>query len=175
MNGVIHWRNRSYSSNKDEVIVAFDFTEEKFSVIPLPESIVQGIAQRPISGCVTRSILCTTMEGHLAITNSKVGISEPLIFWILKDSSKQVWIKKAFSRPSYMNQELCRAIGTLPTGEVIIKPAKNSHQCWLYYYDVTNNTSRKVEFTGLPSQEYYPGVRTGYNVLYHGFVESLYF
>ncbi|KAL5699615.1 hypothetical protein ACHQM5_030493 [Ranunculus cassubicifolius] len=173
-NGAIHWRNTNphlVSKVPDkEVIVAFDFTTEKFRVIPIPDYIARGKTNQSLGAL---KLLGAMAGGHLALYDSLQRTKNNTVsIWLLQDYVNQVWINKTFEFP--LDDEVCEPIGTLPSGEIIMKPGRDARQCWLYYYDLEKNTSRRVEFTSLPSQEYCQGYRSGGQVNIYHFVENLY-
>ncbi|KAL5720810.1 hypothetical protein ACHQM5_013443 [Ranunculus cassubicifolius] len=173
VNGVIHWKNRGECPLRppdEQVLVAFDFADEKFSVIPLPEYIFASTEDN----MGYSQLLQVVEEGQMALGDSWNSTNiNTITLWILEDYAKQTWIQKRFDMPLDMQQDMCRFIGVLANGQVIMRHMRIKPIFCLYYHDLVKQVSRKVEFTRIPSQAFCPNFQFGSHVTVTQFVESL--
>ncbi|KAL0004098.1 hypothetical protein SO802_011659 [Lithocarpus litseifolius] len=72
--------------------------------------------------------------------------------WILKDYHNHVWVKEKFCIPFYWGDWQPFPIGTIPSGEIILKALKNTG--WVIFYDMEGQGFEVVDITGLPEWVY---------------------
>ncbi|CAL5394649.1 unnamed protein product [Camellia sinensis] len=166
VNGVIHWRNRSYYIPKPsppmsaDVIVTFELKNERFQMIPLPRGPSRMHRLRELGGHL---VACDEYTEH--------GWEE---LWILQDYENWIWVKEIMMPTLDWGREGDPYIvGAIQTGEILPQPSR-IHDLWnIYYYDRNRKSFRKIKITGLPDSEF-PDKR-GRNALHvTHYVENLF-
>nr|XP_023880345.1 F-box/LRR-repeat protein At2g40920-like [Quercus suber]POE75916.1 f-box/lrr-repeat protein [Quercus suber] len=155
INGAIHWLT-CYGDS----IVAFDLKDENFRLTPLPHDYKEE-TYAPIRFKYERLI---EVGGRLALIGDTVYKGDYIMhMWILKDYHNHVWVKKRMLYPvSWINCGQPVPIGTISTGEILLKPLslyKTKRLVWLLFYDMDGRGFKKVDITGLPEWVYSGGPR----------------
>ncbi|XP_075665269.1 F-box/kelch-repeat protein At3g04660-like [Castanea sativa] len=155
VNGAIHWLTMYGDS-----IVAFDLKDENFRLIPLPHD----LKKKKKNSAPFRLEFERLVELHgclalVADVYSGVEADYMLQLWMLKDYLNHVWVMKTILFPfecSDCGQPV--PIGTIPTGEILLKPRSLSKSpAWLLFYNTEGHCFKKVEITGLPEWVYSGG------------------
>ncbi|KAF3955134.1 hypothetical protein CMV_019621 [Castanea mollissima] len=144
IDGVIHWLPQYGNS-----IVAFDLKDEKFRLIPRPHDYKAENFILPLNRLIE-------LGGCLALVADKYKYAKRddsiLQLWILKDYHNRVWFKEKFCIPFYWGDCQPFPIGTIPSGEIILKALKIT--CWVIFYDMEGQGFKVVDITGLPEWVY---------------------
>ncbi|KAI5352855.1 hypothetical protein L3X38_005747 [Prunus dulcis] len=126
LNGAVHW-----IYEKKKLIVAFDFREETFKAIPLPEDYDQEIADyfdqdanhyigdgNPDDYCHPSMV---KVGGCVAVIVDMSWKRDKIMLWTLKDYHNHVWVKETISlasEPSYLDcPRYVDALGTVHTDD----------------------------------------------------------
>lgn len=137
--GVMYWLTR-------DIMVVFEFGEEKFRVMPLPQG--TRLHSRP---------KLVEMDGCLAIIDLQEKRME---LWILKDYINRVWVNEStvFTARPPKSVEYLITLGTIHTGEeLLLRPQmrKVSRKVMVHFYNRKSNMFKSREVT-LP-QSMFPG------------------
>ncbi|KAL1210075.1 putative F-box protein [Cardamine amara subsp. amara] len=143
INGVLYYQAFTGTTLNDSAIMSFDVRSEKLQLI-------KGPCNFPSFSKLTN------YEGKIAVIFFIKKVAGIIGLWVLKDPSKEHWLKKAFVLPDFNMQFRMRQIlrTTNPdTGEIIFTP--NSVHTSLpgaVYFDLRKNTVRKFEIQGTTEQ-----------------------
>ncbi|XP_050276844.1 F-box/LRR-repeat protein At2g40920-like isoform X2 [Quercus robur] len=131
-------------------IVAFDLKDEEFRLIPRPHDYKAQNFILPLNRLIE-------LGGCLALVADKYKYGnrddDPILqLWILKDYHNHVWVKEEFYVPFYWGDWELFPIGTVPSGEIILKAL--NYTGGVMFYDMEGQDFKMVDITGLPEWVY---------------------
>ncbi|KAL5826153.1 hypothetical protein ACOSQ3_017996 [Xanthoceras sorbifolium] len=145
--GIIYFRSwTSTAKDSRAVLVAFEVHNETFQVIQIPEEISSEDHENETNLIV--------FAGHPAIVcYDQMDEDGSLIVWTVED---YFWIKLGIVLPSGLQElqdqqnQLYFVAGTIHTGELLLVQRSLSKPFYMLYYDVSKNSIRRVQISGLP-------------------------